>query len=122
MSVKDSVLVAVQNRISNGFGASVGLEAGYTQICAGVASRLGLVFQTRRADLRTLVGCGAAGAIAAAFNPPLTGAFYAFELIIGTYAIATLTPVVVAALASTLTMRVLLGRTELINVGPMGAV
>ena len=33
--------------------------------------------------MRTLVGCGAAGAIAAAFNAPLTGAFYGFELIIG---------------------------------------
>ena len=53
---------------------------------------------------RTLVGCGAAGAIAAAFNAPLTGAFYAFELIIGTYTIVTLTPVVVAALDSTSAM------------------
>jgi CIC family chloride channel protein len=122
MSVKDSVLVALQNLISNGCGASVGLEAGYTQLCAGVASRLGLSFEMRRADLRTLVGCGAAAAIAAAFNAPFTGAFYAFELIIGTYAIATLTPVIVAALASALTMRVLVGRTELIDIGPMGAV
>ena len=122
MSLKDSLLVTVQNLISNGFGASVGLEAGYTQICAGVASRLGLVFEMRRNDLRTLVGCGAAAAIAAAFNAPLTGAFYAFELIIGTYAIGTLAPVVVAALASTLTMRVLVGRTETIDVGVVGTV
>ena len=42
----------------------------------------------RRNDLRLLVGCGAAGAIAAAFNAPLTGAFYAFELVIGTYSLA----------------------------------
>jgi CIC family chloride channel protein len=122
MSLKDSLLVTVQNLISNGFGASVGLEAGYTQICAGVASRLGLVFEMRRNDLRTLVGCGAAAAIAAAFNAPLTGAFYAFELIIGTYAIGTLAPVVVAALASTLSMRVLVGRTETIDVGVVGTV
>jgi CIC family chloride channel protein len=122
MSLNDSMLVAFQNLISNGFGASVGLEAGYTQICAGVASRLGLVFEMRRNDLRTLVGCGAAAAIAAAFNAPLTGAFYAFELIIGTYAIGTLTPVVVAALASTLTMRLLVGRTETIDVGIVGSV
>lgn len=122
MSLRDSVLVAFQNLISNGFGASVGLEAGYTQICAGLASRLGLSFEMRRADLRTLVGCGAAGAIAAAFNAPLTGAFYAFELIIGTYAIGTLTPVVAAALAATLTMRVLVGHTETIDVGIVGSV
>ncbi len=93
------MLVAVQNVISNGCGASVGLEAGYTQISAGLASRLGLSFELRRADMRVLVGCAAAAAIAAAFGAPLTGAFYAFELIIGTYAIASLTPVVTAALA-----------------------
>jgi CIC family chloride channel protein len=122
LSLKDSLLVTFQNLVSNGFGASVGLEAGYTQLCAGVASRLGLVFEMRRTDLRTLVGCGAAAAIAAAFNAPLTGAFYAFELIIGTYAIGTLAPVVVAALASTLTMRVILGRVETIDVGVVGSV
>ena len=99
LSLKGSAAVAAQNVISNGSGASVGLEAGYTQICAGIASRLGLSFEMRRSDLRTLVGCGSAAAIAAAFGAPLTGAFYAFELIIGTYSIATLTPVVVSACA-----------------------
>ncbi|MDP4027022.1 chloride channel protein [Methylobacterium sp. NEAU 140] len=98
MSLRDSLYLALQNIVSNGGGASVGLEAGYTQLCSGVASRLGIAFELRRGDLRTLVGCGASAAIAAAFGAPLTGAFYAFELIIGTYAIATLTPVVVAAL------------------------
>ncbi len=43
--------------------------------------------------MRLLLGCGAAGAIAGAFNAPLTGAFYAFELIIGTYTLGTFAPV-----------------------------
>lgn len=111
MSLRDSLWVGVQNVVSNGSGASVGLEAGYTQICAAVSSRLGISFEMRRGDLRTLVGCGAAAAIAAAFGAPLTGAFYAFELIIGTYAIATLTPVVVAALCGSLVAQAIV-RTE----------
>ncbi|MDQ0475413.1 CIC family chloride channel protein [Labrys wisconsinensis] len=122
MSLTDSLLVALQNLISNGFGASVGLEAGYTQISSGIASRVGLAFEMRRGDMRTLVGCGAAAAIATAFNAPLTGAFYAFELIIGTYSIATLTPVVVAALCGTFTARLIVGRAFLIDVGSLGAV
>nr|WP_256515127.1 chloride channel protein [Alsobacter ponti] len=122
MSLVDSVQVTVQNVISNGFGASVGLEAGYTQICAALASRLGRSLELRRADLRTLVGCGAAGAIASAFNGPLTGAFYAFELIVGVYSIGTLTPVIVASLAATFVSRALLGHSHLIAVVEPGAI
>ncbi|MEZ2127220.1 MULTISPECIES: chloride channel protein [unclassified Sinorhizobium] len=122
LSLTDSILVAVQNVISNGFGASVGLEAGYTQLAAGIASKVGYKLQLRRADLRTLVGCGAAGAIAAAFNAPLTGAFYAFELIIGTYTIVSLTPVVVSALIATIVARLLAGSDFMIDVGEFGSV
>jgi len=46
-----------------------------------------------------MVGCGAAAAIAGAFSAPLAGAFYAFELVIGGYTPASLTPVGVAAVA-----------------------
>jgi len=121
MSVRGSGLVAVQNMISNGSGASVGLEAGYTQICAGLAARLGLAFELRRSDQRTLVGCGAAAAVAAAFGAPLTGAFYAFELIIGTYSIATLTPVVVAALCGSVVARALVNQPALVTVEGLDA-
>ncbi|MGX5776094.1 chloride channel protein [Methylorubrum zatmanii] len=119
MSLGGSLDVAAQNVVSNGCGASVGLEAGYTQVAAGLASRLGIAFQMRRSDLRTLVGCGSAAAIAAAFGSPLTGAFYAFELIIGTYTIATLAPVVVAALCGSLVARALAPQPALVDVGAL---
>src|SRR5215469_512391 len=80
MSLTDSLNLAFLTVIASGFGASVGLEAGYTQVGAGLASWTGQRLRLRRGDLRTLVGCGAAAAIAAAFNAPLAGAFYAFEL------------------------------------------
>ncbi len=100
MSLNDSLIVVLQTMISNGVGASVGLEAGYTQIGSACGSRLGRGFRVRRNDLRLLVGCGAAGAIAAAFQAPLTGSFYAYELVIGTYTLGTLAPVVVSALVA----------------------
>ncbi len=108
MSLNDSLIVVVQTMLSNGVGASVGLEAGYTQIGSALASRLGRAFRVRRTDLRLLVGCGAAGAIAGAFNAPLTGAFYAFELVIGTYSLATLAPVMMASITSVLMTRLIL--------------
>lgn len=100
MSLNGSLIVVLQTIMSNGVGASVGLEAGYTQIGSAVASRWGHAFRVRRSDLRLLVGCGAAAAIAGAFNAPLTGAFYAFELVMGTYTLASFAPVAVAALVS----------------------
>jgi len=97
MSFRGSVIVASQTIWSSGVGASVGLEAGYTQLSSGLAASLGRGFHLRRADQRLMVGCGAAAAIAGAFGAPLAGAFYAFELVIGGYTPASLTPVGVAA-------------------------
>ena len=119
MSLRDSVLVSVQTIISNGGGASVGLEAGYTQIGAGLASRLGLILRLRRKDLRIMVGCGAAAAIAAAFGAPLTGAFYAFELIIGVYSIGNVAAVTAASLSAVLTATALGGAPYALNAAPV---
>ncbi len=105
LSMTGSVMVTAQTMASCGFGASVGLEAGYAQICAAVASRLGLLLSARRADLRLLVACGAAGAISAAFAAPLAGAFYGFEVVLGTYTVAAFAPVAVSALTANLVAR-----------------
>jgi CIC family chloride channel protein len=98
MSLVGSLIVAAQTVWSSGVGASVGLEAGYTQLASGIASRMGNAFRLRRGDLRILVGCGAAAGIAGAFGAPLAGAFYGFELIIGGYSPTSLAPVGIAAL------------------------
>ncbi len=107
MDMGPSLALVGQTLLSNGVGGSVGLEAGYTPIGSARASRLGRMFRVRRSDMRLLVGCGAAAAIAGAFDAPLTGAFYAFELVIGTYSLATLAPVVVAAITSVGLVRLL---------------
>ena len=100
LSLTGSLLVTAQTLVSCGSGASVGLEAGYAQIGAAVASRLGLSLAARRGDLRLLVACGAGGAIAAAFGAPLAGAFYGFEVVLGTYTVSALAPVATATLVA----------------------
>jgi CIC family chloride channel protein len=112
MSMLDSLVVCGQTLISCGVGASVGLEAGYTQMGSALASRIGRSFRLRRSDLRLMVGCGAAAAIGAAFNAPLTGAFYGIELVIGTYSVGILAPVVVASLTAVFVQRWLLGGVQ----------
>ena len=122
LSLRDSVVVSGQTLISNGCGASVGLEAGYTQIGSGAASLLGQVLNLRRNDLRLIVGCGAAAAIAAAFGAPITGAFYACELIVGVYSVGSAAPILAASLAGALTAQYLGGAPYSLEVPHVGSV
>jgi chloride channel protein, CIC family len=105
MSLRDSLWLTFTTVISNGAGASLGMEAGYSQLGAGLYSWLGRWFRLRRADLRVFVTAGAGAAIAAAFNAPLAGAFYGYELILGSYTTKALAPVIVATVSAALTQR-----------------
>jgi CIC family chloride channel protein len=105
LSMRGSIFVSIQTLISNGFGGSVGLEAGYTQICSAISSYIGRMLAARRNDMRLLVACGAAGAIAAAFSAPLAGAFYAFEVVLGAYTSASLVTVMASSVCGWLAAR-----------------
>ena len=106
MSFRDSLYVTAQTLCSNGFGASVGLEAAYAQMGGAFASITGRFFNLRRSDMRTFVGAGAGAAIGVAFGAPLAGAFYAFEIVIGSYTVANVAPVIAAAIAGWLMTRI----------------
>ncbi|HTQ14501.1 MAG TPA: chloride channel protein [Rhizomicrobium sp.] len=102
MSLRDSMRLTFATVLSNAAGASLGMEAGYSQIGAGLFSALARNFGLRREDMRVFVTAGASAAIAAAFNAPLAGAFYGFELILAQYTVRALAPIAVACVAATL--------------------
>ena len=115
LSWSDSLVISGQTIISNGFGASVGLEAAYAQLGAGLASIAGGWLRLRRGDLRVLVGAGTGAAIAGAFGAPLAGAFYAFEIVIGAYTPAAIAPVAAAALTGVLVAQMLGAQPYIVN-------
>lgn len=117
MSLLDSVRLTLMTVVSNASGASLGMEAGYSQLGAALFSRFGREFRLRREDQRIFVTAGAAAAIAAAFNAPLAGAFYGFELILGSYMPRALAPVAVASVCATLTQRSLNRPQPLFEIG-----
>ncbi len=119
MSLRDSFIVGLQTTVSNGCGASVGLEAGYAQVGASLGSFLGQQLRLRRSDLRLLVGAGAAAAIGGSFGAPLTGAFYAFEIILGTYSIAGAGPIFTASIVGVLITHMLTGAPYQITTPPI---
>jgi len=92
-----AMIKSVASAVCIGSGGSVGREGPIAQIGAALGSiTAGLlnVSDTRR---RTLVACGAAAGIAATFNAPIGGAFFALELILGRWTADAFAPVVVAA-------------------------
>ncbi|MFV0296636.1 MAG: chloride channel protein [Hyphomicrobiaceae bacterium] len=105
MSIRDSLFVVLEAFLSSSAGLSLGLEGGYTQISGAIGSWFGRIIKRRRIDVRMLVGAGVAGCIAGAYDAPFAGATYAFELIVGSYTVATLAPVVAAAVAGTFAAR-----------------
>lgn len=118
MSLIGSIRLAIAAIVSNAAGASLGMEAAYSQMGSGLLSSIGQWLRLRRADLRVFVGAGAAAAIAAAFNAPLAGAFYAYELVLGSYAPAALAQVATAAVAATLVVRGTIGVAPIFLVQP----
>ncbi len=69
--------------LSIGAGASVGPEDPSVQIGANLGSMLGQMLHLSDERVRALVAAGAAGGIAAAFNAPIAGVFFALEIVLG---------------------------------------
>jgi CIC family chloride channel protein len=93
------------------FGGSVGREGPIVQIGAAMGSTLGQVLRFSPQRLRTLIGCGAAAGIAATFNAPIAGAFFALEILMRDFAVVTFAPVIVASVVATAVSREFLGDT-----------
>lgn len=84
---------------------SVGLEGPVVYFGATTASGLGQALRLSRSRLRVLAAAGAAAGVAASFNAPIAGALFALEIIIGDFALATFSPVVIASVVGTVVHR-----------------
>lgn len=91
---------AAASAISIGAGASVGPEDPSVQIGANLGSFFGQRLKLSDERVRSLVAAGAAGGIAAAFNAPIAGVFFAQEIILGEFSGNTLGVVVMASVIS----------------------
>ena len=77
-----TVVKALASALCIGAGGSVGREGPIVQIGSALASSIGQWVKLSEGRLRVLVACGAAGAISATFNAPITGVFFGFEIIL----------------------------------------
>ena len=79
-----------------GTGGSVGREGPIVQIGAALGSLAGQMFNLSPRHLTILVAAGAGAGISATFNAPLAGVMFASEIILGSFAVESLAPIVVA--------------------------
>ena len=92
-----------------GSGGSVGAEGPVVVLGAAAASRIGRSLRASPNRLRTLVGCGAAAGISAAFNAPIAGVIFGIEKILGAAGGMALGPFVVASIIAATVGRALFG-------------
>ncbi|KAA3610360.1 MAG: hypothetical protein D8M58_05915 [Calditrichaeota bacterium] len=90
-------------------GGSVGREGPVIQIGSAVGSTIGQFIKANPKRMRTFVACGAASGIAAAFNAPIAGALFALEIILGDFAVAQFSPIVISSVTATVVSRHHLG-------------
>jgi CIC family chloride channel protein len=109
---------ALASAISIGSGGSVGREGPIVQIGSAIASTLGQALKVPASQLRVIVGCGAAAGIAATFNAPIAGALFAAEVIVGGFAVAQLSPIVISSVVATVVSRSVLGNHPAFPVPP----
>ena len=96
-----AVIKALASAITIGTGGSVGREGPIIQIGSSLGSTVGQFFRVPSKRLKTLVGCGAAAGIAAAFNAPIAGALFAVEIILMDFAVAQFSPIVISSVMAT---------------------
>ncbi len=95
-----AIVKALASSLSIGSGGSVGREGPIVQIGSALGSTIGQILRLPRNRIRNLVACGAAGGIAATFNAPIAGVFFALEVILGEFSVSNFSTVVVAAVTS----------------------
>jgi len=107
---KRIVLVkSLASAISISTGGSVGREGPIVQIGSAIGSTLGQALKVSADRMRTLVGCGAAGAISSIFNAPIAGMVFAIEVILGEWKSVNIIPIAIASVAGTEISRILQG-------------
>jgi CIC family chloride channel protein len=109
ISLRGTLLRSLSSLLTIASGGSIGREGSMVQLSAMIASRLGQFARAPVPRLRLLVACGGAAGIAAAYNAPISGALFVSEIVLGSLAMETFGPLVVASVMADATIHRFLG-------------
>ncbi len=95
------IVKILASSVTIGSGGSVGREGPIVQIGSTIGSVVGQFYRVSNQRVKTMVGCGAAAGIAATFNAPIAGAFFAVELILKDFGFAQISPIMISSVMAT---------------------
>lgn len=98
-----------------GFGGSVGLEAPVVLTGASIGSNLGRIFHLSFKNIMLMIGCGAAGAIAAIFKAPFAALIFALEVLMLDLTMASLIPLLISSVTAAVLAFFLMGKSVLFS-------
>jgi CIC family chloride channel protein len=105
----------VASSITIGFGGSVGAEAPIVLTGSAIGSNLGSFFKMNHKTLQMLLGCGAAGALAAIFKAPIAGVLFTLEVLMLDLTMASIIPLLICAVTATSMSYLLMGNEFMFN-------
>ncbi len=109
IDLRSGIVSAFASALSLGAGASTGREGPVFHFGATVSAFVAERLKLGRSLAHTLLGCGVAAAVAASFNAPIAGVFFALEVVIGHYALKAFAPIVIASVSGTIVSRIYFG-------------
>ncbi|SHK35358.1 chloride channel protein [Chryseobacterium polytrichastri] len=98
----------VQSAITVGLGGSAGLESPIAVTGSAIGSNFAQTYRLSYKERTLLLAAGAAAGIASAFNAPIAGIMFAFEILLTGVVFTDFIPLVVAAVCGSLLSRILL--------------
>ncbi|SFN95238.1 chloride channel protein, CIC family [Chryseobacterium oleae] len=98
----------IQSAVTVGLGGSAGLESPIAVTGAAIGSNYAQTYRLSYKERTLLLAAGATAGIASAFNAPIAGIMFAFEILLTGVVFTDFIPLVVAAVCGSLLSRVLL--------------
>lgn len=109
IAARPTIVRSLSSLLTIGSGGSIGREGPMVQLAALLGSKLGFLSRAPVPRRRLLVACGAAAGISAAYNAPIAGALFVAEIVMGSIAMESFGPLLVASVTANVTIHRFLG-------------
>lgn len=105
----------ISSALTVGFGGSVGLESPLVSTGSAIGANFGKTYHLSYKSRTLLLACGAAAAIAGAFNAPIAGVLFAIEVLLTDVSVAAFIPLIISAASGALFSKIILGEGVLLS-------